>query len=486
MNAADLIARWTAVSPRARAFVIGVACVAIVTAAVFGAVARRPHVALFAGALHPDQLAEVEERLAAWNVAFTPTADNVIVDGDRRNGTLLRLSLAGVPHAHVAATGEALSGVGALTPQAVVDAQTRAGLAGDIELGLRGIAGVDDAQVIVVPAQSGDFASDDSAHAASASVRLHLRDGASLSPDAVEGVRQFVAAGVAGLDPSHVTILDDDGVALGNVGGGDDATALQRSLQSALDQAFGAGAAIVRVRAERDPHAQTLRDVRRAPLGAIGIHGTDERYVGDGKTYHRSERSEDRGSDTRDESTTLPAGRIARVTAAVFVDARRGLDLAKIRTLAAATIGIDERRGDALTVQAVDFAGGRPAKKDAWWLAYGAIVPLLPTLAVVLGALAALRAAARPVTLMFRALVRRADAARERDLTSGFAPSHVAGALRDEPAHAAAAVISALPAATAAAVLEMYPPHERTAILERMRRTRSPLVPDFGELIERG
>ncbi len=97
-----------------------------------------------------------------------------------------------------------------------------------------------------------------------------------------------------------------------------------------------------------------------------------------------------------------------------------------------------------------------------------------------------MRAAARPVTLMFRTLVRRADAARAKDLAGGFAPSHVAGALRDEPAHAAAAVISALPAATAAAVLEMYPPHERTAILERMRRTRSPLVPDIGELIERG
>ncbi len=332
MNVAAFTSRWAAVPPRARALAIGVLCIAIVAAVAFGAIARRPHVALFAGALHPDQLAEVQERLAAWNVAFSPTADNVVVDADRRNGILLRLSLAGVPHEHVAATGEALSGVGALTPQAVVDAQTRAGLAGDIELGLRGIAGVDDAQVIVVPAQGGDFASDDDAHAASASVRLHLRDGASLSPDAIEGVRQFVAAGVAGLDPTHVTILDDDGVALGSGSGsgGDDATALQRSLQSALDQAFGAGAAIVRVRAERDPHAQTVRDVRHAPLGAIALHGADERYASDGKTYHRSEHNEDRGSDTRDESTTLPAGRIARVSAAVFVDARRGLDLAKM------------------------------------------------------------------------------------------------------------------------------------------------------------
>lgn len=484
MNVAAVSARWSSLPPRAKTLAIGLACIAIVATVAFGAIARRPHVALFADALHADQLAEVEERLAAWNVAFSPTADNVSVDADRRNGILLRLSLAGVPHAHVAATGEALSNVGALTPQSVVDAQTRAGLAGDIELGLRGIAGVDDAQVIVVPAASSDFASDD-ARGASAAVRLHLRDGAALSPDAVEGVRAFVAASIAGLDPSHVTILDDDGVALGN-DGGDDATLLQRSLQSALDQAFGAGASIVRVRAERNPQAQTVRDVRRAPLGAIGLHGADERYADGAKSYRRSERSEDRGSDTRDESTTLPAGRIARVSAAVFVDAARGLDLAKIRLLAAATVGIDEHRGDRLSVQAVDFADARPAKKDVWWLAYGAIVPLLPTLAVVLGALVALRAAARPATLMVRSLLRRAGAAHVREATGGFAPAHVVGALRDEPAHAAAAVISALPAGTAAAVLDMYPPHERSAIVERMRRARSPLVPEIGELIERG
>ncbi|MGA7094039.1 MAG: hypothetical protein WBX23_08390, partial [Candidatus Cybelea sp.] len=174
--------------------------------------ARTP---LFAAPLHPDQIGEVEERLAAWRVPFTPTSENVVVDAVRRNDLLLRLSLAGVPRPHLASTGEALTNIGVLTPQAVIEAQTRAGLSGDIEAGLRGIDGVDDARVIVAPAKAPEFA-DESAHDASASVRLQLRAGARLSRQAVAGIRAFVAASVPQLEPARVTILDDRGIALGD------------------------------------------------------------------------------------------------------------------------------------------------------------------------------------------------------------------------------------------------------------------------------
>ena len=138
-----------------------------------------------------------------------------------------------------------------LTPQAVVEAQTRAGLAGDIEAGLRGIDGIDDARVIVAPAKAPEFA-DESTRDASASVRLRLRTGARLSREAVDGIRAFVAASVSGgCSRAHVTILDDRGIALGDAGTpGDDAQELQAALQSALDAPLGDGATIVRVWAE--------------------------------------------------------------------------------------------------------------------------------------------------------------------------------------------------------------------------------------------
>lgn len=175
----QLLARWNALSRVTRVVAGTTAVAAIVLLGAVTILTHPPRVPLFAAPLHPEQLIEVEERLASWNVTFTPTADNVIVDAGRRNDLLLRLSLADVPHPHLSSTGEALASIGALTPQTVIEAQTRAGLAGDIEAGLRGIEGVDDARVIVAPAKAPEFA-DETVHDASASVRLRLRSGAHL------------------------------------------------------------------------------------------------------------------------------------------------------------------------------------------------------------------------------------------------------------------------------------------------------------------
>src|ERR1700686_441609 len=79
---------------------------------------------------------------------------------------------------------------------------------------LRGIAGIDDAQVIIAPGRSAAFA-DESSSPPSASVRLRLKPGAQLGRQTIDGIRQFVADGVSGLAPTRVAILDDRGLALG-------------------------------------------------------------------------------------------------------------------------------------------------------------------------------------------------------------------------------------------------------------------------------
>lgn len=479
-----VLARWNALSSRTRLLAAGTLAVAVALSILAGIVATRPAVALFAAPLHPEQVAEVEERLAGWNVPFVPQSDNVTVDGARRGDLLLRLSLAGVPHAHVAGSGEALSSLGALAPQTVVDAQARAGLAGDLELALRGAGAIDDAQIVVAPASTGAFADQDASRA-SASVRLHLRDGAHLSQAMIDGIKRFVAAGVPDLDPDRVAILDDGGLALAAEAGGDDATDLQRSLQSALDGAFGAGATIVRVRTERDDRSFSTRITSDAPLGALATSGSDESYRGDGRRYDKRSRTEQRGSERRETATLRPPGGIARMSVAVFVDAARDLDLSAIRALAAATVGIDPHRGDTLGVEPVTFSHERTPLRDGWWLAYGAVVPLLPPLAIALVAFAALRLVLPSLRAGAVALFERATIAQTREAVAGFAPSHVANVLRDEPPHAAAAIISALPAATAAAVLDLYPAAERAAIVRRMSRPRSPLIPDAREIIDR-
>jgi flagellar biosynthesis/type III secretory pathway M-ring protein FliF/YscJ len=483
----QLLTRWNSLPAAARVVASAAASIAVVVSIAAAILAHPPRVSLFAAPLHAEQLSEVEDRLASWNVTFTPTADNVVVDAGRRNDLLLRLSLAGVPHPHLSSTGEALATIGVLTPQAVVEAQTRAGLAGDIEAGLRGIDGIDDARVIVAPAKAPEFA-DESARDASASVRLRLRAGAHLPRETIAGIRAFVAASVPELRAGHVTILDDRGVALGDgeMPAGD-AQELQASLQSALDAALGDGAAIVRVRAEYASERTSERDLRRTPAGAQDIAGTrrSESYDGGGKRYRRLEEGEDRGSETHELVSEAQAGGLKRLSTAVFVDQSRALDLAKVRELAAATVGYDARRGDLLAVEAVDFRRAPALRRDRWGLLYGAIVPLAPAFIFTLGLVICVRLAMPPFAAFLQSLVERAAVERASKAAAGFAPARVRSMLEQEPPHAAAAIISALPAATATAVLELYPPHEREAIVRRMQRRHSPLIDDAQELLRR-
>ncbi len=483
-DAAALFARWNTLPARTRKLTAA-ACIALVFVSIAaGVLTHSQRVPLFAGALQPDQLGEVEERLASWNVPFTPSADNVLIDGARRSDLLLKLSMAGTPHAHVQGTSDVLGKLGALTPQSVIDAQTRDGLAGDIELSLRGIQGIQDARVIIAPAREGYYA-DDASSAATASVRLTLQPGARLSAQAVGGVRSFVAASVAGLDPRNVKIVDDRGVALEEGASDAGASDLQHSLQSALDSTLGAGAALVRVHIEYDRSSVMRRNVRRVPLSALPIAANtqDEHYFDGGKRYEKSAQDLDRGSDTSEETTSAQGGRIARITAAVFVDSAQIADIVPVRALAAATLGIDPRRGDVLEVQAMNFTRTPLARKDGWWLAYGAVVPVLPALILAAGAAIGMRYASRPLSAALQAMGQRAAIASAAEKSRDIPPAGVRASLENEPPHTAAAIISALPAATAAAVLEMYPEHERSAIIRRMHRPGSPLLPDAERFI---
>ncbi len=487
MRIDTLLARIGGLPPAVKLGSIAALGVVVLLSIGIGIIVNPPRVALFAQPLHAEQLAEVEERLAQWNVAFTASGDNVIVDARRRNDVLLRLSLAGVPHAHVPTSGEALATIGVLTPQAVVDAQTRSGLAGDIGLALRSVDGVDDARVIIAPAKAAEFADQGSADG-SASVRLQLHPGAHLSRASIAGIRSFVAASVTGLDPARVTILDDRGLALtGDAAESDDANALQTSLQSALDDALGSGIAIVRVHAEYESAESEQRDIRRAPLGSVPIarDSSTEQFDGQGRRYQKNAEQDDRGSDVHESVSRRARGSLARVTTAIFVDAQKNVSIENVRALAAATVGFDRRRGDILTVEAVDFHHTRAQAHDVWYLMYGALVPLLPTVAVVLGILVAARYAAPHAGTLVKAYFERSSIAQISSQVAGVAPAQVRGALANEPPHAAAAIISALPAATAAAVLELYPAHEREAIVRRMQRAHSPLIPDAEEIIGR-
>ncbi|HTV75033.1 MAG TPA: flagellar M-ring protein FliF C-terminal domain-containing protein [Candidatus Acidoferrales bacterium] len=483
-----LVDHWAPRLAKHRVLLMSLAAAALVATAIGLFLGRDMSVALFAEPLDPDQVTEVVTQLAVWNVPFVAGSDNVRVDSRRRNDLLLRLSLAGIPHAHLTTSNEELAGAGPLTPQSVLDEQQLEGLAGDLALGLRGVTGVADARVIIAPAKPALFA-DDASHDASASVRLSLEPGATLTPDQADGIRAFVAAGVPGLDAKRVALLDDRGVPLDEPQShpADEAQTLQTSLQSALDTAFGPGATIVRVRTVYDPLAHEIHEIKRTPLdgATIGTTTLSERYTNDHKAYQKTQSTQDRGSDLQDEQTDIPAGRLTRLSVAIMVDQARGLDLAKLRDLATATLGLIPADGDELSVEEVPFVRPAIARPSRLVAALGLLATVLPTLVVVVGVLIAARWSAKPFVQLVTTMQQRHALQRTSAAVAGFAPAQVRGALSGEPPHTAAAIISALPTATATAVLEMYPPEERAAIVRRMQRATAPIVPDYQTLIRR-
>ena len=488
MNVAPFLARAFAAPLKTKLVAAAFALAAIALMMTSFAATRDDRLALFAAPLTADQLGEVQTRLAAWNIPYAPGTDNVRVAPAKRNDILLRLSIAGVPHAHLATSAELFARAGALTPQSVLEAQTRDGLAAELALGLRGLDGVADARVIIAPARTGMYA-DETSHDASASVRITLANGARMNARTLAGIRAFVAGGVPGLEAAHVTVLDDRGLApeTGTDSEGDaDSDGVAAALQSALDAAFGAGATIVRVHREVIRERRDVHDIRRTALGGtLSRSASDERFSSNAKKYTKANNVEERGSDTHDELLVALPGATGRRSVAVFVDAAQGLDLAKIRSLAEAAAGLDPARGDVLRVEAVRFAAPAAAHGSGVqvWALVGAFSGVLPQVMVAFLLALAGWFGARPLYALAVKFTESANVRAASREVAGIPPLRVRGALAGEPPHIAAAIISALPAATATAVLELYPPDERAAIVRRLARAASPLVPDAEELI---
>ena len=116
----------------------------------------------------------------------------------------------------------------------------------------------------------------------------------------------------------------------------------------------------MRVRAEYETVRKSQKNLSRSSGGEPPVARTrrTESYDANGKRYRQVDEADDRGEETREALTLSPAGALKRLSAAVFVNRARALDLAKVRELAGAALGYDARRGDRLAVESVEFNAG--------------------------------------------------------------------------------------------------------------------------------
>lgn len=438
---------------RRRRPVTAVAC-GVALAVALGAIVARSiaPVSLFDAPLHPKQTTEVAQALTLWNEPFTVNAQStqIYVGARRRRELLVRLSLADLPHGYVPTTADVLQTQdNPLTPPEVVDDRRRAGIEGDLVAGLRRIDGVADAAVVIAPASGDAFADAGDRSPPSASVQLILQPGVQLSATAVAGIRRFVAAGYPGLSADKVAVVDGSGALLGATP--DRAAAresrIQANVQSALDGALGAGAAIVRVSVRTAGSEQSVQSTSVVPHGLLDADTGSESGAENGRKLNKQRTTRHYAYDTIVEHRNIAADAIGRISVAVFLDASRvdASHSAAISSLVRAAAGADLNAGDDVVVESVPFA--------------------LKPAPVVAAAPAPLAQAMLPVAAMM--LVAVALGVTLWPQRAGHRDSAVAGlrnSLDRESPRTAAYMLSTLPQAMRERVLASYGPLRRASI----------------------
>ena len=230
-----------------------------------------------------------------------------------------------------------------------------------------------------------------------ASVAVKLKPGKSLNASQVEGITHLVAAGVEGLDPENVMLLDSRGNILSDRSGPSRLAKMTGSqvqyqrgiekdlaarIQSMLENVVGAGKAVARVSAELDfrmteqteekydPEEPVIRSMQRQTEKTVagssaGMSAGEENAAEHEKANEIVNYEINRVVN----KTVLPVGEIQTLSIAVLVDGQYGKnddgaetyqprsrqELDAIEDLVRKSTGFNSDRGDQITVTSMPF-----------------------------------------------------------------------------------------------------------------------------------
>lgn len=368
-----------------------------VAALVLGAVAltswmsKPTLVPLFSGLSGSDASAVVDQ-LTSAGVAYelTDGGGTVLVPAAAVYEQRVRLAAAGLP-ADTDGAGYSLLDEMPMTASEFQQETTyQRALEGELSRTVAAIDGVEAATVRLAIPEETVFVAQTADPTASVFVRT--RPGVRLTTDQVQAVTHLVSAGVDGMEPTDVAVVDAAGTVLSAVGTGagsalsDSRTAdhearVAGAVQAMLDRLVGAGHATVTVNAVLD-----LSEVERTteqfsatpdtpPLassttteeytgagatGATGVLGPDGGATdvegGEG-TYNATSTDVTNAVNKSTEIVRAAPGALQQQSVSVLVDqqAAGGLNMADLEAAVAAAAGIDTERGDTLSVQRMQF-----------------------------------------------------------------------------------------------------------------------------------
>lgn len=394
----NLIDIWSALSLRRRLITLG--AVVAMFAAVLGLsrIAGQPDMVLLYAGLEPASAGEVIAALDQDGVAYLVSGDSIYVDVTRRDSLRMALASQGLP----AAGGggyellDSLSGFG--TTSQMFDAAYWRAKEGELARTILAMPEIRAARVHLAHAPTRAFQAPDQA---TASVTLTTLTG-QLSEAQARAVRHLVASAVAGLKPDDVQIIDtvsgliggQDTTAFDGSDAAEKAAAIKGNVERLLSARVGPGKAVVEVSVDLVSDRESITERTFDPQGRVAISSETEERSGSstepggevtvasnlpegdagagGNGQSRNSETRERVnyevSETQREVLRSP-GAIRRLTVAVMVDGvatvaadgartwepRAEAELAVLRELVGAAVGLDEARGDVLTLKSLEF-----------------------------------------------------------------------------------------------------------------------------------
>ncbi len=407
----QLISVWSALEPRRRMIAI-LASVAMFAGVIgLSRMATAPNMALLYSGLGSNVAGEVIQALEQRGVTYEVRGGAIYVEKRMRDELRMTLASEGLPANSTAGYEllDNLSGFG--TTAQMFDAAYWRAKEGELARTIVSSPEIKAARVHIASPTSQPFRRQIKP---TASVTVTTRGG-TLPPAQAKALKYLVASAVAGLAPEDVSIIDSQG---GLIQGGDEAlparpaggelaAEMKARVERLLEAHVGRGSAVVEVSVETMTERESITERRFDPEGRVAISTETEERTGTNKnsgsggavtvasnlpsgnaggesSSSSSETSETRErinyeiSETRREIERLP-GAIKRLTVAVLVDGisetnsdgeeivrpRTEDELAALKELVASAVGLQEERGDVITIKSMAFSpiavSGTPA-----------------------------------------------------------------------------------------------------------------------------
>jgi len=428
--------RWNQL-PRSRQLALGAILAGTIVVLYFVFVSSSsPNLVVAYSGLQPEDSASIVDQLSKDGVPYElgGGGSTISVPANRVAETRIKLAQAGLPKGSASTGLEIFDKTNFGATDFVQQVNYTRGLEGELARSINTLDSVRGSRVHVVLPKEAIFKEDQ--QKTTASVLLQLKPGTHLTQDQVKGITNLVSNSVAGLTQAGVTIIDETGHVLfdGAVLDSPFSTgasssqlevqhqyelALQRDIESTLGKVVGVGRSAVTVRAALNfDSVKKAEDSFGAPNSVVprSSTSTTETFTGNGNTaggvpgtgsnggnaaaaagsgtnsnYSRTETTTNNEVNKTTTTTVKAPGSVDRLSVSVVLDESvTPAQEASLTSAVAAAVGLDQTRGDTLSVTRLPFDAS--VKEDllpaaaadglGQYLSY--LKLLLPLLAVVL------------------------------------------------------------------------------------------------------